>query len=320
MASMLRIIHPVQDGVGIRPIAQFPPALVQELYLSRSTPLRKEYRFRETDGSLLAGRIMRMSVWNAHGQPPIEMAPLPGSTLFALGFPFRICGHSLIRYYSLDAGQRIWNYCELVAENYGIHIDQDCQLKGMDAVHPILTLVECRFPPKKKPTPMILTIPDSLSRQEYLVWIEQFMRKIYELLLDFSFKPLGPACSNLTFGFLEHNESEAGTFRAKAIVRPIAPHGQTFPDDFAVAEFTALPGPGMKMAVVIQATSRWMLNRHTNARQVLRELRDHMHEIRWGMESDEDSEDSELETHSESDSEPESKSEPEVNLSKFTFR
>jgi hypothetical protein len=314
-SSMLRITYPVQDGVGIRPVAQFHQGLVQEIYLSRSRPHRKEYRFRETDGSLLAGRTMRMSVWKAHGQPPIEMAPLPGSTLFALRFPFRICGHFLIRYYKLDAGQRIWNYCERVAENYGIHVDHGC-VEGMDAVHPILTLVECNFPPKKKPPPMILTIPDSLSRQEYLVWIEQFMKEIYELLLDSSFTPLGPTCKDLTFGFLEHNVSESGTFRAKAIVRPIASHGQTFPDDFAVAEFTALPGPGMKMAVVIQATSRWMLNRHTDSRRVLGELRDQMLLITWGM--DEDSEDSELSSHSGSESEPESKSEPEVN--KFTFR
>ncbi len=165
---------------------------------------------------------------------------------------------------------------------------------------------------------MILTIPDGLSRQEYPVWIEQFMRKIYELFLDFSFKPLGSTCSDLTFGFLKHNVSESGTFRAETIVRPIASNGQTFTDDFAVATFTALPGPGKKMAVVIQATSRWMLNLHTDSRRVLRELRDQMLLITWGM--DEDSEDSELSSHFGSESKPESKSEPEVNLSKFTFR
>jgi hypothetical protein len=152
----LQILHIIlQDGERIRPIAQFHPAFVQELKLSRSRPLRNEYRFRETDGSLLAGRIMRTSVWNVHDQPPIEMAPLPGSTLFALHFPFAICGHAIIRYYSLDAGQRIWNYCERVAEDYGmigIHVDHGCELEGMDAVHPILTLVECRLPHKKKPT------------------------------------------------------------------------------------------------------------------------------------------------------------------------
>jgi hypothetical protein len=75
------------------------------------------------------------------------------------------------------------------------------------------------------------------------------------------------------------------------------------------------------MRVVIHASNRWMLNRHTNARPV---LRDHTGaKIGWGMESDEDSEDSEVASHSESEFfEPEStgKSEPEVNLSKFTFR
>ena len=120
-------------------------------------------------------------------------------------------------------------------------------------MHPIHRLVECCFACNKKPTPLILTIPMDLSnRQQYLVWIELFMREIYELLLDGSFKSLGTTSWDLTFGYLEHNASATGTFRATAIVRPITGWGRTFNDDFAIAEFTELPRK--KMAVVIRTT------------------------------------------------------------------
>ena len=117
------------------------------------------------------------------------------------------------------------------------------------------------------------------------------MREIYELLLDGSFKSLGTTSWDLTFGYLEHNASATGTFRATAIVRPITGWGRTFNDDFAIAEFTELPRK--KMAVVIRTTHRWMVNRHTNARP---ELVDHVGEALsdrlWSTESDEDCEDS----------------------------
>jgi hypothetical protein len=57
---------------------------------------------------------------------------------------------------------------------------------------------------------------DLSNRQQYLVWIELFMREIYELMLDESFKSLGTTSWDLTFGYLEHNASATGTFRATA--------------------------------------------------------------------------------------------------------
>jgi hypothetical protein len=158
-------------------------------------------------------------------------------------------------------------HCQQTIEKYKI-IDADHEASTRSEVHLILAFVECSYLPCETPTPLILAIPENLSRQQYLAWIEQFMRDIYELLLNVSFKPLGPACLDYTFGFLEDNASATGKFRAKAIVRPVSPHGQTFPDDFAVASFAALPRK--RMRVVIQASNRWMLNRHTNARPVLR--------------------------------------------------
>jgi len=145
------------------------------------------------------------------------------------------------------------------------------------------------------------------DRQQYLVWIELFMREIYELLLDESFKSLGTTCWDLAFGYLKHNAFATGTFQATAIVRPITGWGRTFKDDFAVAEFTELPRK--KMAVVIRTTYRWMVNRHTNARPASQELVDHVGEVLRGTESDEDckdTQDSEAESEEPQASESES--------------
>jgi hypothetical protein len=147
-------------------------------------------------------------------------------------------------------------------------------------------LVECWCLFYKKPTPVILPIPGRLHRQEYLVWIEEFLRDIYKLLLDASFKPLGTACLDLTFGILEENSSATERFRAKAIVRPVTPFGRHYPNDFALVEITELPNKNM--AVSIMASWWWMLNRHTNGRP---ELVDNMSGIagpRMDSESDRD--------------------------------
>jgi hypothetical protein len=133
---------------------------------------------------------------------------------------------------------------------------------------------------------VILPIPGRLHRQEYLVWIEEFLRDIYKLLLDASFKPLGTACLDLTFGILEENSSATERFRAKAIVRPVTPFGRHYPNDFALVEITELPNKNM--AVSIMASWWWMLNRHTNGRP---ELVDNMSGIagpRMDSESDRD--------------------------------
>ena len=242
-----------------------------------------------------------MNIWEVHNdeQQAAARAPPPGSKLFVIKFPFKICDQTIIRYYSSEVGEKIWNFCQLVAQKYGINIH--CYGKNLD-MHPIHRLVECCFPCNQKPAHLILTIPESLSRHEYLVWIELFMREIYELLLDEAYKSYGTTCWNLTFGFLEHNASAAGPgtglFKAEAIVRPITPYGRTFKDDFAVAKFTELPRMNKelpkKMAVVVRTSYRWMANRHTNARPV---LIDRVGEalrggLRGEMESDEDHEDS----------------------------
>jgi hypothetical protein len=233
--------------------------------------------------------------------------------LFALHFPFKICNLPIVRYYSFDSWEKIWFFCQTVAQKYGIDTHG---YNNLD-MHPIHRLVECCFACNKKPTPLILTIPMDLSnRQQYLVWIELFMREIYELLLDGSFKSLGTTSWDLSFGYLEHNASATGTFRATAIVRPITGWGRTFNDDFAIAEFTELPRK--KMAVVIRTTHRWMVNRHTNARP---ELVDHVGEALsdrlWSTESDEDCEDSQ---DSESESEESQDSEANSVMTDMTLR
>jgi hypothetical protein len=284
MAEMLCI--KLRKGQVLKPIIQFHPNQVEEL--KDLMPPPSEFRFGETDQSLLAGRTINISVWNPREDlnRPLESAPRPGSRWNALYFPFQIFGQKLIRFYSPAAAERIWAYCQQTAVKYGI--DVDCKGSRGAHCHPIHVFVECCYPPTgKKPTPMILTIPENLSRQHYLVWIGQFMRDIYELLLNESFKPLGPECLDYTCGFLEENASGTGTFRAKVIVRPVAPHGRNFPNDFTVLEFVVLPG-GRQMAVGSQATCRWFLNRHTNARPM---LCDHISEITgvgWGTGSESD--------------------------------
>ena len=189
-----------------------------------------------------------MNIWEVHNdeQQVAARAPPPGSKLFVIKFPFKICDQTIIRYYSSEVGEKNWNFCQSVAQKYGINIH--CYGKNLD-MHPIHRLVECCFPCNQKPAHLILTIPESLSRHKYLVWTELFMREIYELLLDEAYKSYGTTCWNLTSGFLEHNTSATGPgcgpgtglFKAETIVRPITPYGRTFKDDFAVAKFTELP-------------------------------------------------------------------------------
>ena len=106
-------------------------------------------------------------------------------------------------------------------------------------------------------------------------------------MLDASFKPLGTACLDLTFGILEENSSATERFRAKAIVRPVTPFGRHYPYDFALVEITELPNKNM--AVSIMASWWWMLNRHTNGRP---ELVDNMSGIAGPrMDSESDCED-----------------------------
>ena len=57
-----------------------------------------------------------------------------------------------------------------------------------------------------------------------------------------------------------------GAFEATAIVRPVTDSGQLWADDFALAKFRQLPNGNM--AVTIQPSFRWMVNRHSNARPV----------------------------------------------------
>jgi hypothetical protein len=116
----------------------------------------------------------------------------------------------IVRYYSELFGNNKGQYCHALAQKYRIDIHRD----GINDVHPLHSLVECRNLFYKKPTPVILPIPGSLHRQEYLVWIEEFMRDIYKLLSDASFKPLGITCLDLTFGILEENSSVTEWFRA----------------------------------------------------------------------------------------------------------
>jgi len=251
-------------------LAQIPRHLLPLIGTMRPAP--SEFLFDASD-SMLAGRTLFMNIWAVHNiRQGRNRAPHQGSTLFALHFPFKICNLPIVRYYSFDSWGKIWFFCQTVAQKYGIDTNG---YNNLD-MHPIHRLVECCFACNKKPTPLILTIPMDLSnRQQYLVWMELFMRDIYELLLDGSYKSLGTTSWDLSFGYLEHNASATGTFRATAIV----PH-------------------------------RWMVNRHTNARP---ELVDHVGEALsdrlWSTESDEDCEDcqdSEAESEESQDSEAES--------------
>ena len=291
------------DPENLQFLAQIPRHLLPLIGTMRPAP--SEFLFDASD-SMLAGRTLFMNIWAVHNKRQgRNEAPHQGSTLFALHFPFKICNLPIVRYYSFDSWEKIWFFCQTVAQKYGIDTNG---YNNLD-MHPIHRLVECCFACNKKPTPLILTIPMDLSnRQQYLVWMELFMRDIYELLLDGSYKSLGTTSWDLSFGYLEHNASATGTFRATAIVRPITGWGRTFNDDFAIAEFTELPRK--KMAVVIRTTHRWMVNRHTNARP---ELVDHVGEALsdrlWSTESDEDcedSQDSEAESEESQDSEAES--------------
>ena len=282
-------------------LAQIPSHVLPFIDILRPSP--SEFSFAKTD-AILAGRTLRMNIWEVHNDEQQEAAhaPRPGSNLFVVEFPFKICDQQIVRYYSQAVSQKIQDFCHSVAQKYGVDIH--CYGENLD-MHPIHRLVECCFPCNQKPGHLILTIPESLSRHEYLVWTELFMREIYELLLDESYKSYGTTCWNLSYGILEHNASATGLFKAQALIRPITPYGRTFPDDFSVAEFRELPQMNekhpKKMAVVVRASYRWMANRHTNARPLLIDrVREALRGGLRGTESDEDHEDSQ---DSESDSE-----------------
>ena len=288
------------DPENLQFLAQIPQHLLPLIGTMRPAP--SDFLFDASD-SMLAGRTLCMNIWGVHNERQgRNRAPHQGSTLFALHFPFKICNLPIVRYYSFDSWEKIWFFCQTVAQKYGIDTHG---YNNLD-MHPIHRLVECCFACNKKPPPLILTIPMDLSnRQQYLVWIELFMREIYELLLDESLKSLSTTCWNLEFAYLDDNTSAAGTFKATAIVRPITKWGRTFKDDFAMIEITELPRKTSfkKMAVVIRPTYRWMVNRHTNTRPDLVDLMGEPGEalsVRLrGTESDEnfeDSQDSEAES------------------------
>ena len=312
------------EGANLHDHLQFlyriPQHLLQDIQTSQPPP--SVFCFDATD-AILAGRTLRTTVWTLHNeQHETNRAPLSGSTLFALNFSFKICDQPIVRYYSSVVGAKIWFHCQTVAQKYGI---EPHSYGGLD-VHPIHRSVECCFACNKKPKPLFLTIPEELNnRQQYLVWMNQFLRESYELLLDESLKSLSTTCWNLEFAYLDDNTSAAGTFKATAIVRPITNWGRTFKDDFAMIEITELPRKTSfkKMAVVIRPTYRWMVNRHTNARPDLVDLMGEPGEalsVRLrGTESDENFEDSQ-DSEAESvrtlrfcrDSEPESEAESET--------
>ena len=297
------------EGANLHDHFQFlyriPQHLLQDIQTSQPPP--SVFCFDATD-AILAGRTLKTTVWtrtlwSVHNeQHETNRAPLSGSTLFALNFPFKICDQPIVRYYSSVVGAKIWFHCQTVAQKYGIETHSYGDLD----VHPLHRSVECCFACNKKSEPLFLTIPEELNnRQQYLVWMKQFLRESYELLLDESLKSLSTTCWNLEFAYLDDNTSAAGTFKATAIVRPITNWGRTFKDDFAMIEITELPRKTSfkKMAVVIRPTYRWMVNRHTNARPDLVDLMGEPGEalsVRLrGTESDEnfeDSQDSEAES------------------------
>ncbi len=275
-------------------LSQIPQHLLQDIQTSQPPP--SVFCFDATD-AIFAGRTLRTTVWSVHNEHhETNSAPLSGSTLFALNFPFKICDQPIVRYYSSAVGAKIWFYCQTVAHKYGIETHGYGDLD----VHPLHRSVKCCFACNKKPEPLFLTIPEELNnRQQYLVWVHRFLRESYELLLDESLKSLSTTCWNLEFAYLDDDTSTAKTFKATAIVRPITNYGRTFKDDFAMIEITELPRKASfkKMAVVIRPTYRWIVNRHTNARP---ELVDLMGEALGGRlrgtESDDDSQDSEAES------------------------
>ena len=289
MVQMLRQVT-FRGNIRLQYRAEFSADVLKELH--QMLPYPADFYMTETDHSLLAGRTVPMRIWNVQGvrvEQPGETTGNSGSstTLFALEFPCTILNVPLVRYYSELVGNNIGQYCHALAQKYRIDIHRvRGDRNGINDVHPIHRLVECWCLFYKKPTPVILPIPGRLHRQEYLVWIEEFLRDIYKLLLDASFKPLGTACLDLTFGILEENSSATERFRAKAIVRPVTPFGRHYPNDFALVEITELPNKNM--AVSIMASWWWMLNRHTNGRP---ELVDNMSGIagpRMDSESDRD--------------------------------
>ncbi len=92
------------------------------------------------------------------------------------------------------------------------------------------------------------------------------MRDIYELLLDGSLRWMGTKstdCQHLAFGFIEESTLAPGPFEATGIVQPVNESGWLYPDDFVLAKFRQLPNK--TMAVTIQLSFCWMVNRHSNA-------------------------------------------------------
>ena len=221
----------LRKGDEVVLLAIFHPRNVRELEdmdmgPPPSTELpRTDFLYLETDDSLFASRSVEITIWftrdTREDYQVLEERPViamrPGSHLVALKFPFSIFGLPITRYYTPAAADRIWEYCQQIAEKYGINVE--CE--KMRGPHPIHLFAECCFLPWKKHTPFLLRIPENLSREQYLVWIEQFMRDIYELLLNKAYKPLGPGCLAYACGVLEENAAGAETFRAKYMIRPV---------------------------------------------------------------------------------------------------
>jgi hypothetical protein len=66
----------------------------------------EELVFKETYHSLLAGRTLRMCVWNTRNIGPPIIVPGPASTteLVTLHFPLTLCGKTFVRYTSMCDG------------------------------------------------------------------------------------------------------------------------------------------------------------------------------------------------------------------------
>ncbi len=246
------------------PRAEFPQDILDQLELLRPP---QQLFYQGTDLSLLHsfpdGRPLVTCLWEPHGIPPPAVVPDPAATtrLFVLHFPFKFCGQSFVRYYSAEVGDKIWSHCQRVAATYGINIYQD----GIYDVHPVHRLVEGRYRLDQEPTPLILTPPMDMHRRDYPDWIRQFIRDIYELVLDRSLQSPCTQCLNLSFGFLEENAYlPRGPFKATAIVRPANANGRLWADDFSFLEFRQLANGSM--AATVLPSFRWMLNRHSNAR------------------------------------------------------
>ncbi len=215
-----------------------------------------ELAFKETDHSLLAGRTLQMCVWDAQDieSPDVNPDPASRTELVAIHFPFTLFGETFVQYYSAAVAEGIWSHCQNVAALFGIDVSAD---DAQNFMHPVHRFVECTYNLGKKPTPLILRPPGYLRRPEYPGWLRMFIRHCCTLLLASWFSPNGTDCLPLAFGFVEEN----------ALARPLHPDGgRRYLDDFLQITFIQLPNG--KIAATAQPSLRWMINRHSNARQM----------------------------------------------------